>query len=156
MKGFSFKDNPSHEGKTNTWLTPLWIINKITDFDLDPCGFNGHRTAKKIICLPDDGLNSEWKGNVWLNPPYGRFISLWIDKLKDHGNGVALVFGRTDTKWFQTSKPDMIFFLKGRIKFLDSQFKEQSNAGHGSALLIYGRSNCGKVLRSNLDGVWYK
>ena len=32
-------------------LTPLEIINSITEFDLDPCGFKGHKTAKQIYLL---------------------------------------------------------------------------------------------------------
>ena len=91
----------NHQGKTNTWLTPLSLINALGEFDLDPCGFNGHKTAKKIIVLPDNGLAIEWTGRVWLNPPYGRNVNEWLQKLQKHNNGMALVFGRTDVKWFQ-------------------------------------------------------
>lgn len=152
--GFSTLDNPSHEGKTNTWLTPLELIRSIGKFDLDPCGFPGHQTADRLICLPKDGLNETWHGRVWLNPPYGREIGKWIKKLESHGDGIALVFGRTDTKWFHDLKPDLIFFMRGRIKFLKPDFTKDTNAGHGSILLAFGRHNAGAILSSKLEGIW--
>lgn len=154
MKGFSTLDNPSHEGQTNTWLTPLNIVRALGEFDLDPCGFPGHHTAERLICLPNDGLKQEWHGRVWLNPPYGREIGKWLYKLEVHSDGIALVFSRTDTQWFQVLNPDRIFFLAGRIKFLRPDFTFDTNAGHGSMLLCYGKKNILAVERSGLRGVW--
>lgn len=155
-QGFSKLDNPSHEGNTNTWLTPLTIVRALGDFELDPCAFPGHQTAKKLISLPEDGLAADWSGRVWLNPPYGRQIGKWLDKLEAHGDGVALIFNRTDTTWFQKLKPDAIFFLKGRIKFLKPDMTEGHNAGAGSVFLIYGQHNVDAVLNSNLKGKLFK
>jgi len=152
MKGFSTLDNPSHEGQTNTWLTPLDLINNCGEFDYDPCGFDGHRTAKKINVLPSDGLRTEWEGNVWLNPPYGREIQRWLSRLEEHANGVALLFSRTDTRWFQSSKPDMILYLAGRVKFLRPDFTADTNAGHGSMLFVYGNQNVWNITQAVLDG----
>jgi DNA N-6-adenine-methyltransferase (Dam) len=154
-KGFSKLDNPSHEGATNTWLTPLSLIQQLGIFDLDPCAFPNHNTAIKMICLPEDGLNSNWIGRVWLNPPYGLNISKWLKKLESHKNGIALVFSRTDTNWFQDIKPDAIFCLKGRIKFLKEDKTCDSNAGHGSILIIFGQNNLQAVQNSGLQGKLY-
>lgn len=154
MKGFSTLDNPSHEGQTNTWLTPLSLVHSLGKFDLDPCGFPGHATADRLILLPEDGLSAEWSGRVWLNPPYGREIGKWLEKLQAHGNGIALVFGRTDTAWFHALEPDLIFFIKGRIKFLKPDKTEDTNAGHGSVLLCFGRENAGVALMSGIEGTW--
>lgn len=156
MRGFSKLDNPAHEGDTNTWLTPLPIIRSLGDFDLDPCAFPGHATAKNLIFLPTDGLAAEWTGRVWLNPPYGRDIGAWLERLQRHGDGIALVFGRTDTAWFHSLKPDLMFFIKGRVKFLRPDFTESTNAGHGSVLLAFGRKNAAAILSSDLKGVWVK
>lgn len=155
-RGFSALDNPDHQGDTDTWLTPLSIIRELGEFDLDPCGFAGHATARKLICLPDDGFTAEWEGRVWLNPPYGKQTGAWLQRLADHGDGIALVFARTETKWFQTLAPDMVFLLSGRIKFLKPDLTQNTNAGHGSMLLCFGRRNAGAVLQSNLKGVWLK
>lgn len=178
--GFSKLDPQGHEGETNTWLTPLSVIKSLGEFDFDPCGFYGkrpHVTAKKMLVPPYDGLTAKWEGRVWMNPPYGRDIWDWISRLEHHGNGMALLFARTDTKWFHDAKPDAILFLKGRIKFLtpfkrftagknkgklelDAQGKpilldepvESTNAGHGSMLLAYGRQNVAALFNSHLEG----
>lgn len=136
-RGFSTLDPQGHKGKTDTWLTPLWIINALGEFDLDPCGFYGHKTAKEIMLTNGDGL--EWNGRVWLNPPYSE-VGRWLDMLAEHRRGIALVFARTDTKWAQRhfEHADSVFFMKGRIKFLNDKFEESTNAGHGSMFLAYG------------------
>ena len=156
MRGFSQLDNPSHQGETNIWLTPLPLIRALGEFDLDPCAFPGHQTAHRLICLPEDGLSLAWDGRVWLNPPYGTETGKWLKRLQEHGNGIALVFSRTETRWFQECKPDLIFMLSGRIKFLRPDFTESTNAGHGNCLLAFGRKNAGAILSSDLKGVWLK
>ncbi len=137
MKGFSTLDSPSHKGKTDTWLTPISLITALGEFDLDPCAFPGHNTAKTMWYQHGDTV--EWFGRVWLNPPYSD-AGRWLDMLAEHGRGVALVFARTDTRWAQRHllKADSVFFLKGRIKFLNSNFEESTNAGHGNMFLSYG------------------
>ena len=43
-----------------------------------------------------------------------------------HNNGIALFPARTDTRWFHDfvfSAASLIFFLKGRIKFINSEGK---------------------------------
>ncbi len=159
-RGFSKLDPQSHTGKTTTWLTPLWLINALGKFDLDPCAFPGHKTAARLIAPPRDGLRAKWTGRVWLNPPYGRDTYTWLSKLEKHDNGTALVFARTDTIGFHDLRPDAVFFLKGRIKFLDRRKRESTNAGHGSMLLIYGSNNFRHVVsaaeRGGLEGTLWK
>jgi hypothetical protein len=152
MKGFSSLDNPSHEGKTNIWLTPLPLVYSLGVFDLDPCGYKGHETANEIYYPPNDGLSLPWHGRIWLNPPYGKNIGKWLIKLQNHGNGIGLVFSRTDTNWFHNCNPDAIFFIKGRIKFLKPDKSLSTNAGHGSILLIFGQHNIKSVINSKING----
>lgn len=136
-------------------LTPLELIQSIGKFDLDPCGFGGHDTAKQIYLLPDnDGLKDNWFGKVWMNPPYSETIK-WIKKLSEHNNGIALVLASTETKWFQEyvlKKANAIFFLKSRPKFLNKE-GETVNLMRGVVLVSYGE--CFELLRScRLDGVF--
>jgi hypothetical protein len=138
IKSFIATEPASHKGKTDTWLTPLWIIEALgNDFDFDPCPFIGHQTAK--VLHTGDGLNCEWNGKVWMNPPYSD-LKTWLDKLANHGFGTALVFNRLDTKTIQNhvKKASSVFFLESRIKFLKPDFTEGHNAGCGSVLLSYG------------------
>ncbi|HVI40922.1 MAG TPA: DNA N-6-adenine-methyltransferase, partial [Anaerovoracaceae bacterium] len=100
-KSFFSTDPVSHKGATNVWLTPKWLLDELGEFDLDPCAAPNPRpfpTAKKMITEADEcGLKASWHGRVWLNPPYGKQIGPWLEKLKSHGDGIALVFARTET-----------------------------------------------------------
>lgn len=140
------------------WLTPPDIIKRLGSFDLDPCApiDRPWPTAKKHFTIEDMGLMQTWSGRVWLNPPYGKATGYWLDKLKLHGNGIALVFGRTDTSYFQEyvfKNADALLFMKGRIKFYHidgTQSKE--NAGAPSVLIAYGQNNAKALLESRIPG----
>jgi hypothetical protein len=110
------------------WLTPPEIVRALGPFDLDPCaactqrhiGEKGFACATARYCKCENGLEKPWEGFVWMNPPYGSMIGSWIAKLAKHGNGIALVFARTETGWFQdcvfrTAKA--LLFIAGRIRF---------------------------------------
>lgn len=85
------------------WLTPPEIIKAFPEFDLDPCAPINRPwpTARAHYTKDDDGLQKDWQGCVWMNPPYGSECQKWLAKLAEHGNGIALVFARTETKMFQ-------------------------------------------------------
>lgn len=157
MVGFSTNDNPSHQGKTNTWFTPYEIVRSLGSFDLDPCSqsFRPKKLARREFFHDkgDDGLLLEWSGRVWLNPPYGKEIGKWLDRLHSHGNGIALVFSRTETRWAQKEleRCDAVNFIRGRISFIHESGKESHNASNGSMLLAYGRQNIESIF--NIDGV---
>ena len=130
------------------WYTPKWIFDALgLRFDLDPCqpptGV-AWIPADKFYCEADNGLVQPWTGNVWLNPPYGKYTSAWLRKMHEHRNGIALVFARTDTKWFHdyVAKADAILFLAGRVKFVDGLGVTAGNgAGAGSMLIAWGQHN---------------
>jgi len=152
---FISTDSPSAE--STTWLTPLPLIQSLGQFDLDPCAHPTHQTAKKLICLPEDGLRADWGGaRVWLNPPYGKEAALWMSKLKDHGNGIALIFARLETKWIQQFLVGGFFQIEGRISFISSRKGFKGNAGSPSILIPFGRKNIGAILMSDLKGCWYQ
>jgi len=147
-------DSPSHEGVTNTWFTPVELIISLgAAFDLDPCSqsFRPFDTAATVICedLGGDGLALSWEGRVWMNPPYGREIESWLEKLRKHGNGIALVFSRTETAWAQKHirSADAVNFMKGRISFVRADGAQGTNAANGSMLLAYGRENVEAIRR---------
>jgi len=111
--------------KSDDWSTPTGFYNKLDEefhFDFDPCPIRSEV----------DGLDIEWNGNIFVNPPYSNiksFIIKGIEELKK-GNAKVVVFlvpARTDTKWFHEfiynkNKKDVeIRFLKGRLKFGQSK-----------------------------------
>lgn len=128
---------------TTTWLTPRWILDALGEFDLDPCcpPAMPWRTAKHMIHQPEDGLAAEWSGRVWLNPPYGRSMGLWMEKMAHHGNGIALVFARTDTKWFHQHVYKFAMsalFLNRRVRFCHPDGSMGGSPAAPSMLLAYG------------------
>lgn len=144
---------PAHSNNIELY-TPSSIFEGLPiDFDLDPCSpVAGPVTpAKKHYTKLEDGLAQPWHGVVWLNPPYQRFeIGKWIAKLREHGQGVALVYARTDTKWFHDNLPDTILFLKGRVNFYQ---KEGAAGSHSPVMLLGYGSRCDQALRfSSLRG----
>ena len=115
------------------------------EFDIDVCAPKDGIPwipAKKHFHKEMDGLSQQWKGTVWCNPPYGKETQIWLEKMSEHRNGVALVFSRTDCKWFHdyAATADAIMFLKGRIRFVDGDCKTGgAGAGSGSILIAWGK-----------------
>lgn len=143
---------------TTTWLTPPDIIKSLGEFDLDPCTpeFMPWETAKKRYTEKDDGLTQPWEGRVWMNPPYGKDMDLWLEKMATHNNGIVLVFNRTETNQFHNwvfPKADGILFKKGRIHFLNNEGKKVGNgSGCGSVFIAYGKENADILERSGIVG----
>lgn len=147
----------SDAGKTE-WLTPPVILEKLGSFDLDPCSPINRPwdTATHHYTILDDGLNKEWFGKVYCNPPYGTQTAVWLNKLSKHGNGIALIFARTETEMFFEevwNKADALLFIKGRLFFHHvTGERGSSNSGAPSVLIAYG-SDCVKQLEnSNIEG----
>lgn len=125
------------------WLTPPWIMAELGEFDLDPCSPVNRPwdTGKAHYTLFDNGLNKEWKGRVWCNPPYGREAEKWMARMADHGNGILMLMARTETKAFFDhvwDKAHSILFMKGRVNFCHvNGTMAKGNAGAPSCLISY-------------------
>lgn len=118
--------NIHFSSKTPEWSTPQVLFDELNtefNFTLDPCATKENFKCPKYYTKKQDGLSKDWTGErVFMNPPYGREIGLWVKKLSEMG-GVALLPARTDTRWFHEYiyKKAEIRFLKGRLKFGDSK-----------------------------------
>lgn len=149
-----------HEDRGNQsveWYTPPDIFTKIgIKFDLDPCHPEKPLSwvpAETTYNINDDGLTKPWFGRVWLNPPYGKHTPQWLEKMSQHRNGMALVFARTDCKWFHdyVADADAILFMKGRVKFVDGfGVSGGGGAGSGSMLVAWG-DDCVAALKGMQD-----
>jgi len=142
---------------TDEWLTPKWILDKLNcNFDLDPCAPEKRPWETANYYYTKGGLEKEWFGKVWLNPPYSNQAVKWLEKLVKHKDGIALVFARTETKWFFDNvwdHADALLFLKGRIYFCDiNGNRARSNAGAPSVLAAYGKDNAVILKRSGIEG----
>lgn len=99
---------------TDVWSTPPDFYRKLDEefhFDFDPCPLNP----------TFDGLEVEWGGINYMNPPYGHEIGKWVKKASENPVTVCLLPARTDTRWFHDyiyNKPNVeIRLIKGRLKF---------------------------------------
>lgn len=138
-------------GNKDEWLTPPYITEALGEFDLDPCQpvKPPFTHAKNGYNLLNNGLFQKWEGRVWLNPPYGKYTFHWIRALADHGNGIALIFARTETNGFYQNvwkRADAVFFFRGRIKFFHVSGEEaRSDGGAPSCLIAYGQNNVNSI-----------
>jgi phage N-6-adenine-methyltransferase len=56
-------------------------------FNLDPCATKENAKCKKFYTKEDNGLEKNWEGRVFMNPPYGREIGGWMKKAYESVNG---------------------------------------------------------------------
>ena len=151
--------NSGSKQRPTRWLTPTPVVQALGTFDLDPCGAPGHELAQRTYLLEngEDGLTLPWNGRVWMNPPYGAEAYPFLEKLADHGNGVALIFARTETKAFIRyvwQRADAVLFIAGRLVFWDAdKVPAKANAGAPSCLVAYGQDNVDALRHSGLGQV---
>ena len=157
MKDFNINIENNDE-----WFTPPYITDALGWFDLDPCMSQSHLEVigrRQNYTKEFDGLSQIWKDRVWCNPPYGKHTFDWIKKLANHGNGIALIFTRTETKGFHAQvwkRANAIFFFKGRLKFYYKNGIEAGFANAPSCLVAYGVNNVIALEKSGLSGCLIK
>lgn len=149
--------------KTIEWYTPPEVFTALgIGFDLDPCApplpAADWIPVHTRYSLPDqNGLELPWSRpgkptRVWLNPPYGDGARHWVGRLAEHGDGIALIFVRSDTGWWQScaARADAVLFVRGRMNFRAGDPRvQQHRSGVSpapSCMLAYGR-DCAEALR---------
>ena len=145
-----------HSGWTvpnEEWFTPTPIIARtrsvLGSIDLDPASCaQAQKTvhAKKFFSIAQDGLRQEWRGKVFLNPPFTKTkIDKFVDKLiKEVESGkvteaILLTNSNTDCKWFHeiAKHAAAICFTRQRIKFV-AQHKKSASSPFGQAFAYFG------------------
>lgn len=118
--------NVHFSSATDMWATPQDVFDRyaaIYNFTTDVCAVAENAKCTHYFTPEIDGLSQEWKGVLWMNPPYGRGIGAWMKKAHDaaRDNGatvVCLVPARTDTAWWHDyAAHGDVEFLRGRLKF---------------------------------------
>lgn len=78
--------------------------------------------------------------------------------MAEHGNGIALLFNRCDSKLFQDvifKKAKAILFMKGRTKFLNCNGDIVGSPGCGSVLVAFGSNNAEILETCGIDGKFF-
>ena len=140
--------NPVHySSKKDNWQTPKWLFDVFNDhfnFEIDVCADDQNHLCEKYFTEENSCLDQDWSEYNFMNPPYGRQISKFVEKAfeqwkKNKYTTVALLPARTDTKWFH----DYIYqhagmcFIKGRLKFGGDERSETGCAPFPSMIVIW-------------------
>ena len=138
----------------NEWYTPPDIIERarraMGGIDLDPASSDvAQRTvqAGRYRTAEDNGLACEWKGNIFLNPPYssdliGQFCHHLVreyvaGRMK---SACVLVNNATETGWWEklSEVATAVCLINRRVRFLDVTGKPTGAPLQGQAVLFVG------------------
>ena len=151
-------------GKSQVHITPKWIVEALGPFDLDPCAAwpRPWDCAHLNYTEGMDGLSLEWKGRVWLNPPFDRYqVATWVERLAKHRYGTLLVHARTETAWFDLVWRNAlaILFVGQRIIFCKPDGSPQTtadgkvaNSGAPVALAAFSAVDVLRLRESGIGG----
>ena len=168
----------SHKAGTVEWLTPPDLIAELVrvygrPYGIDPCAAIAQpwQTALRMLTRVDNGLNQNWgDDSAYVNPPYTHgVIERWLNRLADHGNGMGLIFARTETDAFFEqiwNRATALLFMRGRINFhfgeryLDEKTGKQyeigdrapGNAGGPTVLCAYGMEQADVLAACRIEG----
>ncbi len=139
----------------NEWYTPAEYVEAarlvMGKIDLDPASSElANRTvqAERIFTLKDNGLEQEWSGKIWLNPPYAQphimnFAMKLVEEFKAGRvtEAIVLTHNYTDTAWFHAISEHAISicFTRGRIGFLSPEGARASPT-QGQAFFYLGQN----------------
>jgi hypothetical protein len=119
--------------------------------DLDPASCEEAQSivkAGQYFNKDADGLAQEWRGNVWINPPFSRdLITKFTTKLADEFSAgrvrqaILLTHNNTDTEWFHSLAyvAAAICFTRGRVPFFRGDWV--AAPPNGQAFFYLGRDS---------------
>jgi len=147
-------------GATDEWYTPPHVFNALGcsyDMDVASPGKSVTPWIPAVEFITADSLSKDWRGFVWMNPPFGGRNGLvsWLEKFFAHGNGISLVPDRTSAPWWQQFAPraDAILFVAPKIKFIDANGKLGKSPAQGTCLLASGRRALEPLHRAAAKGL---
>jgi phage N-6-adenine-methyltransferase len=140
--------------RTSDWSTPDHLfaeLNEVFHFDLDACATASNAKCGRYFTKEQDALKQSWRGTVWMNPPYGREIALFMRKAYEESLAgatvVCLVPSRTDTQWWHRyARRGQIIYLRGRLRFGGAE----TSAPFPSAVVIFWGGRLGRAVRPEL------
>lgn len=116
--------------ESDEWYTPSEHVEAarrvLGGIDLDPASCaaaNEVVRADTFYGIDDDGLTQPWHGRVYMNPPYGNAVGLFVSKLVESYNdgsvtgAILLTAARLETRWFAPLFDHLLCFPSRRVKF---------------------------------------
>lgn len=137
------KTGTARNNSGDDWATPKDFYSKLDSiyhFDFDPCPYQSDF----------DGLQIEWGGRNYVNPPYSRklkeaFVNKALEESRKGKLCVLLLPVSTSTALFHdVIKPNAkkIEFIRGRLKFeqkdSDGVFRSKGCGQHDSMIVVFG------------------
>jgi phage N-6-adenine-methyltransferase len=116
---------------SDEWYTPSESVELVRralgQIDLDPASSKEAQRvmqASRFFTQKDDALKHQWRGRVFLNPPYSAKQE-FVDKLLSEiasgrvTSAILLVHNNTFADWFQCTarKANAFVFPAGKLKF---------------------------------------
>lgn len=145
--------NTLFSSKSDDHASPQHIVDQAAAkwgrFVLDVCADDLNHKAPAYYTAATDGLSQDWAADacrsalnlriihpvfnhlpnpgkfaIWMNPPYGKTIGVWVKKARETAacgiRVVCLLPARTDTRWWHDEVEiysNDIQFIRGRLKF---------------------------------------
>lgn len=150
---FEVRNRPhvANNSGNNEWYTPADYIEAAREvmgsIDIDPASNDiAQETVKAAVyyTAETNGLDKEWRGNVWMNPPYasdliGKFIDKLVGELPNIEQAIVLVNNATETEWFGKliSLASAVCFPRSRVKFYMPDGKTGAPL-QGQAVIYFG------------------
>lgn len=136
--------------ENNSWGTPDEIFeyfDAIYNFKFDLAASEQNKKCSEFFSEKDNSLIQDWhriNGWLWLNPPYGRNLKLWIKKAHEEMEKGAMIcmlipasVGTLYWHEYIINRVNKIYFFKGRIQFITQDNKKMAGAMYDSALVEF-------------------
>jgi DNA N-6-adenine-methyltransferase (Dam) len=145
------------------WYTPPQVFQAMDcTFDLDPASPGPDVVpwipAKRNFTLAENGLEQDWGNDfVYLSPPYSKEnLPRWLEKFRQHANGVCLNVDRTSARWWQElcANADLILQVNKKIQFLRPPDEPSySSPAMGHTLAAYGTRGVAALRNAARNGL---
>lgn len=144
----------AHNSGNDEWYTPPEFIDSAREvmgsIDIDPATCEKAQAwikAEVYYTKKNSGLDQQWTGNVWMNPPYSQpLIQRFCDAVclkwdcREFSQAIVLVNNATETAWFQPplNRCAAICFPAGRVRFIGADGDFSGAPLQGQAFLYFG------------------
>lgn len=132
-------------------------LNERYRFTLDVAAAPHNAKTERFYTRRDNGLEQEWSGSVWCNPPYSGLdawlVRAWHEWYSGRCTSIVMLLpaNRCEQPWWQrrvepfrdrTGWPLRTQFMPGRLRFIkagETEIKPNERPPFGCVLLIWSK-----------------